>query len=274
MAGRKRRAAPTDDAVPSVYREMLAEAGPSTTRNTQSPPLKRKRPGERPPTRPAAKPSRQSEASAPTGDVDDDGDGDDDDENIEFEDVSLPTPTLQTIMRDSEEEEDEEDGDDDDIRFEDVSFEGPGSTSVPSSDQPKDLNLNLTAQKAAMTPRRSVDRRKPMTKEEKLRRVEVHKMHLLCLLSHVALRNWWCNSPEAQAILQPHLTEKLVKYLNPGENLSQFGRTESLKNGLHQASEMFRIKFTITERGLRRALWADSEQQLQDVRNFSVSLPP
>jgi len=272
MAGRKRRAAAVDDPVPSIYREMLAEAGPSSTRTTQSPPLKRKRPGERRASRPTVEPSKKKETSVYQGDGDDDGD-DDEDEEIEFEDVSLPAPTLQTITKDSDEEDDEEEDDDDDeIRFEDVTLDAPGSTPVPPSDQPKALDLNLSAQRAAMKPHRSVVRRKPVTKEEKLRRVEVHKMHLLCLLSHVALRNWWCNSPEVQAALQPLLSEKLIKYLNPGEHLSQFGRTESLKNGLQQASDMFRIKFAVTERGIRRALWAEDPRQLQDVRNLSYIL--
>lgn len=260
MAGRKRRAILVDDPVPNIYREMLAEAGPSSARDAQSPPLKRKRPGQRSAPRPAVGTTRTLEDDVQQGD-------DDEEDGIEFEDVSLPSPTLQTITRDSDEEEEEDDDDYGDIRFDDVTAVSTESSPVPPSDQPRELDLNLSAQRAAMITRRSADRRKPVTKEEKLRRVEVHKVHLLCFLSHVALRNHWCNSREVQDALRPLLSEKMTKYLNPGTHLSQFGRTESLKNGLQQASDMFRIKFAVTERGIRRALWAENEQQLQDVQS-------
>jgi xeroderma pigmentosum group C-complementing protein len=58
----------------------------------------------------------------------------------------------------------------------------------------------------------------------------------------------------------------MVRYLNPGSNLSQFGRTESLKNGLSQSSLMWQAKFEVTERGLRRALWAEDPEDLEAVR--------
>ncbi len=56
-----------------------------------------------------------------------------------------------------------------------------------------------------------------------------------------------------------------MKLLNPSSNLSQFGRTESLKNGLQELRAMFKVKFNITERGLKRALWAEDESQLNEV---------
>ena len=231
--------------------------------------MKRKRPRERSTQTPAAEGSRQQENGPRREEDAEDDDDDDEDDGVEFEDVSLPTPTLQTITRNSDDEEENEGGDDEDVPFEDVDFDFEALQSIPAplGDQPMDLNLNLTAQKEAMTPRRSADRRKPVTKEEKSRRVEVHKVHLLCLLSHVALRNRWCNSPEVQDALRPLLSEKMIKYLNPGSQLSQFGRTESLKNGLQQVGDMFRIKFAITERGIRRALWAEDSHQLQDVHD-------
>lgn len=36
-------------------------------------------------------------------------------------------------------------------------------------------------------------RRKPLTAMERSFRLEIHKVHLLCLLSHVHMRNHWCN---------------------------------------------------------------------------------
>ncbi|KAH8904397.1 Rad4-domain-containing protein [Coniochaeta sp. PMI_546] len=252
----------SNDVVPDIYRQMLVEAGASTARHVaaDSPerPLKRRRPGER-----AEKNARQKVVeSEPLPSVDHDAD----DEDIEFEDVPPPAPNVQTILRDSEDEDD--DDNDDEMQFEDVDFgtldlAGPS----PAEEAPKDLNLNLTVQKAAMAPaKRVIDRRKPATKEEKERRVHVHKMHVLCLLCHVSMRNRWCNDPEIQAALRPLLTAKMVKFLNPASNASQFGRTESLKRGLQEVADMFKLKYTITERGIRRALWAEDESQLKDYQ--------
>ena len=219
-------------------------------------PLKRRRPGEGRPARTetpkdtAAKDISGESSKANTGDASDD--------NLRFEDVVLPTPTVQTMTRDSDDE------DDDDIDFEDVAIETnePPATVVGKKSQ--ELDLDLSAHMAALAPRRA-DRRKAISREEKERRTEIHKMHLLCLLAHVELRNRWCNDRGVQDALRPLLPEKTVSALIPRASLNQFGRSESLRKGLQEAKELFRRKFTITERGLRSALWAEDEQQLKDV---------
>jgi xeroderma pigmentosum group C-complementing protein len=194
------------------------------------------------------------------------GNGDDEEEEdetgIEFENVKLPAPTIQTMLRESDDEDD-----DDDMHFEDVLIDPGGPVSaVPAGGQDGELNLNLSAQKAAMTTlRKTVERRKAITREEKDRRADTHKMHLLCLLSHVERRNRWCNDVDVQDTLRPLLTEKMLRALNPRSSLDQFARTDSLKRGLQEASAMFKAKYKITERGMRRALWPESEDDLKDV---------
>ncbi|KAF3761859.1 hypothetical protein M406DRAFT_12798, partial [Cryphonectria parasitica EP155] len=108
------------------------------------------------------------------------------------------------------------------------------------------------------------NRKQPLTKEEKERRVHIHQMHVLCLLAHVEKRNHWCNDPFVQESLRPLLRAKTVQYLNPASSLTQFGQTESLKRGLKEAQEVFQERFRITEVGLRRALWAEDPTDLQD----------
>ena len=199
-------------------------------------------------------------------------DGEDDDlADIEFQDVPLPLPAMQTMERESDEEDDDEE---DEIEFEDVDFAVPVRDSEPTSDRPKELELNLTAHQEANPPsRRGADRRRPITKEERDRRVDVHKMHLLCLICHVARRNRWCNDSTVQDYLRPHLTDKAVKYLTPGSHLNQFSQAESLKTGLQQAGVMWKTKFEITERGMRRALWAEDPDHLRDVGASLLALP-
>ncbi|KAK3332149.1 nitrilase [Cercophora scortea] len=259
----QRNAAAARSAVPDVYREMLREAraevvaqGPSSSSDR---PLKRKRPGEKKiPNAAAAPKEEEPPMSAARSGVDD---GNDDDGDIGFEDVVLPPATVQTMVMPSD-----DDDDDDEALFEDVEIHRGVTSAVPAASESRELTLNLTAQEALMAPRRSADRRKNLSKEAKERRVEIHKMHLLCLLSHVELRNQWCNDQKVQDLLRPLLSEKMTKFLNPRASLTQYGQAESLKSGIHEASIMFKTKFKITERGLRRALWAEDEEQLKNYQ--------
>lgn len=245
---------------------MLAEVGVDVTNSQPEPeterPLKRRRRsqnGARPAV-PAPDPEaeastsvreeknpRESDRDAPPTDADDD----------------IPAPTLQTLDRDSD-----EDDSDEDIEFEDVAFEAWLRGDEPPAEGPseiKDLEINISAHQAAQESEKNTQaRRKPMTREEKDLRVQVHQTHLLCLLSHVARRNHWCNDPKVQDNLRPLVKGKVAQYLTPGSNLPQFGQSHSLKNGLRQAGDMWKGKFEITERGLRRALWAEDPEQLQD----------
>jgi xeroderma pigmentosum group C-complementing protein len=271
MVRRKRnnsRGSSSKDGQPrDIYGDMLAEVDASAfTQSSPERPLKRpRRRGERRATASAQRPQQISEYKDVTSNKFA-AEIEDEDEDIEFEDVELPNPTLQTMYRDSE-DEDEDDEDIDAIQFEDVDFDAIMNSNA--EEKPKELELNLTAQQATSTPRRNTNARRPISKEEKAARIDVHKLHLLCLLSHCSRRNRWCNDSEVQSSLRPLLPEKTVRYLIPGTNLSQFGRTESLKNGLQQASTSFKVRFDVTERGLRRSLWAEDPSHLAKV-SFNI----
>ncbi|KAI1356199.1 Rad4-domain-containing protein [Xylaria sp. FL0043] len=247
--------------VPDIYRDMLAEAEVRPASTSEERPIKRKRPGHtrnhvtQPSNSSPKKPSRKDPVSIEElKDKDEDESADE----LEFEDVALPTATIQTVYRDSEDEEEEEEEE----VFEDVDFSAHTSA-IDAVQETQDLELDLSA-RTKLTPRKTIDRRKPINKAEKDRRIDIHKMHLLCLLAHVARRNRWCNDSQVQDSLRPLLTEKMVKQLNPASHLTQFGRANSMKEGLNLVNTMFKVKYKITERGLRRALWAETEEHLQN----------
>ncbi|KAI1170773.1 Rad4-domain-containing protein [Nemania sp. FL0916] len=248
-----------------IYRDMLVEANvrPTLSPNPEEPPAKRKRPGERRNKAPqdVTLSTGESSRSVPTDihmrEVEDESE-----EDVEFEDVALPIATVQTIYRDSDEEEEEEDESDGAV-FEDVDFSAHASTVATVQDTAQDLVLDLST-KTRDTLAKSTDRRKPINNIEKGRRIEVHKTHLLCLLAHVAQRNRWCDDAQVQDTLRPLLSQKMIKLLNPPSQLHQFGRANSLKEGLNLTNSMFKAKFRITERGIRRALWAETEEHLQN----------
>ncbi|KAI1380360.1 Rad4-domain-containing protein [Hypoxylon crocopeplum] len=243
--------------VPDIYREMLVEANVRSHATSPERPLKRRRPGQR--NEQSIKKPDPPPMTSKNEDVEDEDD-------IQFEDVPPPAATVQTVYRDSDEEEE---GDDDEIQFEDVDFSfpppNPDSTHDGGGDSSKDLELDFSTRLTANA-QKAPDRRKPMNKAEKDRRIEIHKTHLLCLLAHVARRNRWCNDDAVQDNLRTRLTKKMVKYLNPSTNLSQFGQTQSLKDGLQQVATMYKTNFQVTERGIRRALWAENEEYLQNYQ--------
>jgi xeroderma pigmentosum group C-complementing protein len=261
---------------PDVYQEMLAEAGVAAAPAASSPerPLKRRREGVPSHQKPvelvqvqAPLAGEASKAKFGRKNVHDEEDEDEDDD-AEFEDVTIPEPTVQTVELGSDEDEDDEDDEDEDMHFEDVDLMIPLPDGDSEAQEPKELELNLSAQKSAMASKQVADRRRPITKEERERRLYIHKAHLICLLSHVAKRNHWCNDSQVQTYLRSHLTDKMIQYLTPGTNLSQFGRTESLKNGLKLVAEMWTTKYEITERGMRRSLWAEEVDHLNSVRTL------
>ncbi|KAL8337789.1 hypothetical protein RB598_006608 [Gaeumannomyces tritici] len=263
-------------AVPREYRHLLREAGAAPSSPSRlaepedgEPPAKRpRRPGQRDatraqlatpkePTAPTVKPSAKvAEASEPTDDADED-----EDEDIEFEDVALPEPTIQTTYQDSE-----DDDDDDDVGFEDVDFGALPADAPEAATLELDLSTHRAAAAAEAIKRRGAPKRKPTSRTEKERRVEVHKLHICCLLVHAARRNRWCDDAQVQSALRPLLPDKVVDMLKPRSGLTQFGRSESLKDGLVKARGIFQSAFNITERGLRRALWAEEPSHLEDYQ--------
>jgi xeroderma pigmentosum group C-complementing protein len=266
-ASSRRAAQAAASAVPDVYRAMLAEARSEiAAQSADSPerPLKRKRPGE---GRRATTTSAQTSGSANTPASQKPPAAaavvaDDTPQKHAQQEGTVPAPTVQTIMRDSD-----DDDEDDELDFEDVPIQPTASSAGGDAGGASEgLSLDLSAHLASLLSRRT-ERRKGINRQEKARRIEIHKVHLVCLLAHVEIRNRWCNDPRVRDALRPLLPQKTVSSLIPRASLNQFSRSESLKKGLQEARDWFRLKFSITERGLWRALWAENEQQIKDVRS-------
>ncbi|KAH6713868.1 hypothetical protein BKA61DRAFT_518764 [Leptodontidium sp. MPI-SDFR-AT-0119] len=243
----------TKSAVPDVYQDMLSEALPTQSEIPERP-LKRRRTGRR-----DSQVAHISPAASPV----------EEDEDLEFEDVldtslqedfegeqDVPAKRQQTAYRDSDEESEDSDGE----------WQGLNLDGEPEADEPSgDLDLTLVKKPVPQIKAPTV-RRRLVSKAEKVERLEKHKMHVLCLLSHLDMRNDWCNDSEVQKSLRPLLDKKMLTFLRPKSTLSQFGQADSLKRGLDQVAIMWRTKFSITARGLRRALWADDEKDLQNFK--------
>jgi xeroderma pigmentosum group C-complementing protein len=251
----KGKAIACSSAIPDVYQNMLAEALPLQS-DVPDRPLKRRRTGRQ------GVPAKSTNVAAETEKIDVD-----DEDDLEFEDVLLhgephdfedgyfnpPPKSQQTATKGSEEEESASD-----FEWEAINLDAQldaGSRGV----------LELTFSKPASTPKSTSTRRKAVTKEEKALRLQIHRMHVLCFLSYVERRNKWCNDSEVQRSLKPLLSKSTLKFLRPKEDLNQFSRANSLKRGLDEVATLWRTRFRVTSRGIRRALWADDERVLHNV---------
>ncbi|KAG0130886.1 hypothetical protein HOY82DRAFT_357446 [Tuber indicum] len=113
--------------------------------------------------------------------------------------TARPTPSeavgsLDESSTTTDSDEDDEDG----VNWEDVDLGPQAITSFLSSSQsekPMPAPLSLTLGGKGEKPARTV---RTITPVERRIRWEAHKMHLLCLLHHVSLRNRWCSSLEVQ----------------------------------------------------------------------------
>lgn len=169
-----RRRESDDDEIPDVYREMLAEADSraSNQPETEDRPIKRRRVGERRPVLPESKPEEQA----------------------------IPLPEAdETAGRQLQTAYDSAASDDSDMEWEEVeiqqpSSDGPQAAAAAQGDEP----LQITLDKPTDTRKTLIARRKPVSAAEKKLRLDIHKVHILCLLSHVQRRNLWCNDDEVQ----------------------------------------------------------------------------
>ncbi|KAL5043277.1 hypothetical protein BDW71DRAFT_199917 [Aspergillus fruticulosus] len=226
-APRSRRSRRTEDEIPEVYREMLAEAEARETSQSEN-----ERPTKR--YKPAGYRAQAVQAQAAEQAT----------QAIDAEENAAKQP--QTVYNSPSESEES------DMEWEEVDIQQPAIPG-PTSSVTDDAPLQITLGQQDDRKRRAV-RRKPVTAAEKKLRLDVHKTHLLCLLCHVQRRNLWCNDEEVQ-----HIRSQL----NPSEEKPQHTRSAMFLDGLNQAGDIFFRRFKITKPGLRRAYWASNPDSLK-----------
>lgn len=204
------RAAPeVPGEVPLIYRDMLAEVGAgagaqlgsgrsgSASRAGDDRPVKRRRVGERRGGGIDAERGRRDPgagAGAGMGVHDTrpvqtvfDADASDDEEEMEWEDVEVSIATPASAS---------------------ASASGPGydgaaeQQEVGAEESEESLQITFEKPEEKVKQRAAAAvRRKPVTAQEKRWRLDIHKMHVLCLLGHVQLRNLWCNDDKVQVCI-------------------------------------------------------------------------
>ncbi|KAI4264682.1 MAG: hypothetical protein L6R35_007287, partial [Caloplaca aegaea] len=186
------------------------------------------------------------------------------DEDVENQNGSTedPSPRQQQVPYEDDTSEDSEESN---FAWEEVELAHEADQPIldpAESDSAQDLDLVLEDDRKQLRNQVSTARRKPLTALEKKMRLEVHKVHFLCLLYHVHLRNHWCNDQNLHKILYRRLPKSIISLLNPDENLPQFRQDESFRQGLEKASTYFRHAFAVTARGMSRAHWVEDPDNI------------
>ncbi|CUS13033.1 unnamed protein product [Tuber aestivum] len=153
----------------------------------------------------------------------------------------------------------DEDEDEDGVNWEDVDL-GPQAMTDFLSSAPNENSapapLSLTLGGKGKKPERTV---RKITPVERRIRWETHRMHLLCLLHHISLRNRWCNSPEVQGSLSPLVKWKIRRLLIDDPNDQVFRRSQLFLEGLKILSDIWVENFRVMRAGLSKCRWDGPE---------------
>ena len=86
-----------------------------------------------------------------------------------------------------------DESEDSDFDWEEVDLTQTADPEQAPSSKDDSLSLILGGDTKSDLPDTKSRKRKPATAAERKLRLEIHKLHVLCLLAHVHLRNHWCN---------------------------------------------------------------------------------
>ncbi|ODH40905.1 hypothetical protein ACO22_01504 [Paracoccidioides brasiliensis] len=267
-----RLASEASNGVTQVYRDMLAEiaGGAGSPRSGSASnagderPLKRRRVGE---TRSGTEVDVGRERSGVGVDVQR-GEG-----GVEGHHGSRPVQTV--FDADASDDESEMEWEDVEVSAAELSF-APGYDGAAVGQESNhhqgvetvesEGSLQITLEKPTEKGKqRAVGmRRKPVTAQERRWRLDIHKMHVLCLLGHVQRRNLWCNDDGVQNALKRILSKHTIMCLNPKANLPQFTRSTTFADGLKQASDAFKQRFKVTSPGMKRPYWLEHPNDIKD----------
>lgn len=141
---------------------------------------------------------------------------------------------------------------------------GEGSREVPPVG---DISITFGGQSSNTETRRKV-RRRAITSVDKNRRLDIHKMHVLCLLYHAHRRNSWCNDRRVQSTLRKIVPESVLQSLVPNPELTQFSAAKRFVDAMNQMKICWSKRFKITAQGMYKPRWAELDAPARPLTDF------
>ncbi|EDU41002.1 RAD4 DNA repair protein RAD4 [Pyrenophora tritici-repentis] len=267
-----RKARQDEEGVPAVFQEMLREeqATKATSADEDDNYDNDKRPAKKRKTVPSPKsatnliqkkPAVQSQTSPSTA-------------------THSPLPTrpstalqaeLHTNNRVRQTIVDSDESDDSDMEWEDAladDDEDDADEGREGTRQVGDISITLGGNKAMDTGTKRKVRRRAITSVDKKRRLDIHKMHILCLLYHVHRRNTWCNDRRVQSVLRKIVPSKTLTSLVPDPEITQYSASKRFIDGMNELKSMWSKRFNITAQGMYKPRWAEVEASVRPFSDF------
>ncbi|CAO2656010.1 Nn.00g048130.m01.CDS01 [Neocucurbitaria sp. VM-36] len=170
---------------------------------------------------------------------------------------------LQTII-----DSDESDGSD--IEWEDALGDEAGTEDededAKSAPPVGDISITIGSKKVENLEPKRIIRRRAITSVDKKRRLDIHKMHLLCLLYHIHRRNAWCNDRRVQSTLRKLVSPNTLSNLVPDPNITQYSASKRFVDGMNELKILWSKRFRLTAQGMYKPRWAEADA---DIRPFS-----
>ncbi|EFQ96301.1 hypothetical protein CFE70_000180 [Pyrenophora teres f. teres 0-1] len=269
--GRKERQ--DEESVPAVFQEMLREeqAAKATSADDDGNHDNDERPAKKRKTAPVRKsvtsliekkPAVQSQTSLSTA-------------------SQSPLPTrpstalqaeLHTNSRVRQTIVDSDESDDSDMEWEDALADDDDEDDTDeggeAARQVGDISITLGGNKATDIGTKRKVRRRAITSVDKKRRLDIHKMHILCLLYHVHRRNTWCNDRRVQSALRKIVPSKTLSSLVPDPDITQYSASKRFIDGMNELKSMWSKRFNLTAQGMYKPRWAEVEASVRPFSDF------
>lgn len=176
-----------------------------------------------------------------------------------------PARVLQTV------EESDESDDDSDMEWEDALGDGGDSedeSEARPAPQIADVSIAIGGKKSEEVSTKKKVRRSAITSVDRKRRLDIHKMHVLCLLYHVHRRNAWCNDARVQSALRKLVEPKILTDLVPYPDLTQYSASKRFVDALNDLKIMWSKRFKATAQGMSKPKWAEPGAEVRPFSDF------
>ncbi|KAH7383184.1 hypothetical protein BKA66DRAFT_463311 [Pyrenochaeta sp. MPI-SDFR-AT-0127] len=167
---------------------------------------------------------------------------------------------------------DSDESDDSDMEWEDALGDADGTEDEGedgiAAPQIGDISITFGGKKTEEQETKRRVRRRAITSVDKKRRLDIHKMHVLCLLYHVHRRNTWCNDRRVQSTLRKIVSPKTLTNLVPDPDITQYSASKRFIDGMNELKIMWSKRFKITAQGMYKPRWAEAEAEVRPFSDF------
>ncbi|KAH7396504.1 hypothetical protein DE146DRAFT_656954 [Phaeosphaeria sp. MPI-PUGE-AT-0046c] len=274
---RSGRASQQAEDVPAVFQDLLREeaAAQATSTDEDERPVKKRKTAQRGSSPvPVSSPARLSEAKITASNLpilprDQAASQTQTSPTVQIRPSAETLPSsgrvLQTI-----EDSDESDGSDEE--WEDALADGDDSDDLDEAEsvapQISDISFTIGGNKHEETATKRRVRRRAITSVDKKKRLDIHKMHVLCLLYHVHRRNAWCNDLRVQSALRKVVPQKTLLNLVPNPELSQYSASKRFVEGMNELKVMWSKRYKLTAQGMYKPKWAEADAEVRPFSDF------